>query len=67
MKKRKLRNSREIEEALGRLRPLEGDPVVDAVVATLRWVLAEAEGRDAFGALATKHSPGDERKATPAP
>lgn len=54
--KKKLRSDREIEEALVRLQALEGDPVVDAVVATLRWVLKKTEWREAFGALAEKHA-----------
>lgn len=58
MKKRtskELRERREIEEALARLQPLRGDPVVDAAVACLRWILKEAEWREVWTELEERY------------
>lgn len=55
-KQRQLRATSEIREALSRLQPLAGDPVVDAVIATLRWTVAEGEWEQIWGELALKHA-----------
>ena len=45
----------EVEDALARLAPLEGDPVVDAAIACLRWVLRRGEWREVWSELEARH------------
>lgn len=55
-KPKQTRTPSEIRDALARLRPLEGEPIVDAVIAALRWAAAEGEWRELWDELEARHS-----------
>lgn len=59
----KTRSPHELQQALERLAPLAGEPVVDAAIAALRWAAGLGEWRDVWTELEVKYGRHEEDEA----